>query len=79
MTKIIKIWHRTTFWTKIEKSFLYIGSSISGTMVLTDAGKLATLIVIGSTIAGGLVGFWMTDANKDGIIDIIQDDHRSLN
>lgn len=73
MTKIIKLWHRTAFWARVEKSCLYIGSAISGTMVLTEAGKLVTLIVIGSTIAGGLVGFWFNDANKDGIADIYQD------
>lgn len=73
MTKIVKLWHRSAFWVRVEKSFLYIGSAISGTMVLNDAGKWATAIVIGSTIAGGFVGFWFNDSNKDGVPDVFQD------
>jgi hypothetical protein len=74
MTKITRLWHRTAFWSRVEKSCLYIGSAITGTMVISEAGKLVTLIVIVSTVAGGLVGFWFNDANKDGIADIYQND-----
>lgn len=72
MTKIIKIWHKTSFWTRVEKTFLYVGSTITGTLVLTDAGKWWTVTVIVSTIIGGAVGFWFNDDNKDGIADIYQ-------
>lgn len=79
MTKIIKLWHRTAFWTKVEKTFLYVGSTITGGMVAADAGKLWMAISVLTTITGGIVGFWMTDANKDGIIDLVQDDPNRLN
>lgn len=72
MTRIIKLWYKTAFWVRVEKSCLYIGSVITGTLVLANADKMWTLIVIGSTIIGGLVGFWFNDENKDGIADIFQ-------
>lgn len=75
MTRIVKIWYKTAFWGRVEKSFLYVGSTVTGTLVLADAGKVWTLIVIGSTIVGGVVGFWFNDSNKDGIADIFQDEH----
>jgi hypothetical protein len=72
MTKIIKLWHKTSFWTRVEKTFLYVGSTITGTMVQMEANKILILVVIVSTIIGGAVGFWFNDENKDGIADIYQ-------
>lgn len=72
MTRIVKLWYRTAFWARVEKSFLYIGSVITGTLVLSDADKIWTLIVIAATIVGGLVGFWFNDENKNGIADIFE-------
>jgi len=72
MTKIIKLWYKTSFWSRVEKSFLYVGSVVTGTLVLNEADKVWTLIVIGSTIAGGVVGFWFNDENKNGIADIFE-------
>jgi hypothetical protein len=73
MTRIVKLWYRTAFWARVEKSFLYIGSAVTGTLVLTDADKIWTLIVIGSTIIGGMVGFWFNDENKNGVADIFEE------
>ena len=72
MTKIIKLWYKTSFWSRVEKSFLYVGSVVTGTLVLNEADKVWTLIVIGSTIVGGVVGFWFNDENKNGIADIFE-------
>jgi hypothetical protein len=72
MTKIIKLWHKTAFWARVEKTFLYVGSAITGTLVLNEADKIWTLIVIGSTIIGGAVGFWFNDDNRNGIADIYE-------
>ncbi len=74
MTRIVKLWYRTAFWGRVEKSCLYVGSTVTGTLVLADAAKVWTLIVIGSTIAGGFIGFWFNDSNNDGIADIFQHD-----
>jgi hypothetical protein len=68
----LPIWRKTKFWYRVEKSFLYIGPTVTGTLVLNDADRTWTLIVIGSTIVGGFVGFWFNDDNKDGIADIFQ-------
>jgi hypothetical protein len=76
MTRIVKIWYRTAFWVRVEKSFLYVGSAITGTLVITEVDKIYTLIVIGSTIAGGLVGFWFSDENRNGIPDIFEDENK---
>ena len=68
----ISVWRKTVFWARVEKSFLYIGSVVTGTLVLNEASKMWTLIVIGSTILGGIVGFWFNDDNRNGIPDIFE-------
>lgn len=73
MTRIVKIWYRTSFWARIEKSFLYVGSTVTGSMVLAEADKVWTLVVIGSTVVGGVVSLWFNDENKDGIADIFEE------
>jgi hypothetical protein len=77
MTHIVKLWYRTAFWVRVEKSFLYVGSTITGTLVITEAAKVWTLIVIGSTIAGGLLGFWFSDENKNGVPDIFENNENN--
>lgn len=72
MTKIVKLWHKTAFWARVEKTCLYVGSTITGTLVISEANKWWTIVVIVSSIIGGGVGFWFNDENKDGIADIYQ-------
>lgn len=70
--KKVKFWQRTAFWSRVEKSSFYIGTTITGTLVLSEVDKIYTLISLGSTIVGGLVGFWFNDADGDGISDVFQ-------
>lgn len=79
MTRIVKLWHKTAFWVRVEKSCLYVGSAITGTLVITEVDKIWTLIVIASTIAGGLVGFWFSDENKNGVPDIFENEETEVN
>ena len=72
MTRIVKLWYRTAFWARVEKSCLYIGSAVTGTLFLNEADKMWTLIFIGSTITGGFIGFWFNDEDKNGIADIFE-------
>jgi hypothetical protein len=72
MTKLVRYWQRATFWGKLEKSFSIIGSTITAVMVLSEADKIWTIIVIAATILSALIGLWFDDKNKDGISDILQ-------
>jgi hypothetical protein len=72
MTKIAKLWHRYSFWQRLEKASFYIGTTVTGTLVLSEVDKIYTIISLGSTIVGGLIGIIFNDDNKDGISDIFQ-------
>lgn len=71
---LVKYWQKTSFWSKVEKSFMYIGSTITGGLVITEVSKPLTIISIVITILGGLLGFWMADANSDGVVDLFEPD-----
>lgn len=79
MTTVIKWWKRTKIWGKIRDTCAVFGTGT--TIGLEGAGVEGTwsFIVAGATLAGILVGIWMSDDNQDGIADIFQHDPPKTN
>lgn len=74
MTTVVKWWKRTKIWGKIRDTFAIFGT---GTTIGLEAASVEgfwSFFVASATLAGTLVGIWMSDDNQDGIADIFQDD-----
>ena len=70
----MSLWKKTLFWTKVKDS-LAIGAILSQAgLEVGNASETVKLIVAGGSILAYLVGMWMEDRDKDGIVDIFQDD-----
>lgn len=66
------IWKRALFWTKV-KDTLAIGSIISqGGMELGGTPEDVKIWIGVGSLAAYLVGMWMEDKDKDGVVDIFQ-------
>lgn len=68
----MSIWKRALLWVKI-KDTLAIGSILSqaGMEIGNTSEALKLWIGLGSLV-GYLVGMWMEDKDKDGIVDLFQ-------
>jgi hypothetical protein len=68
----MSIWKKTLFWGKV-KDTLAIGSILSqGGMELGNVNESVKLWIGLGSLAAYLVGMWMDDKNKDGIVDIFE-------
>lgn len=68
----MSIWKKAILWTKIKDTFALGGIlSQAGMEVLHTNEKIQFYVAIG-TVLGYLVGMWMEDKDRDGIVDIFQ-------
>lgn len=68
----MSIWKRSLFWTKI-KDTLAIGAILSQAgMEIGNTSEQIKLIIGAGTFVGYLVGMWMEDKDKNGVVDIFE-------
>ena len=74
MTKIIKWWHKISFWNKLQGTLLSVGIGSEATLFFMDSIDAWKWVAGTATILGMLITKWFEDKNKDGIADIFQKD-----
>lgn len=68
----MSIWKKAIIWTKIKDTFALGGIlSQAGMEVLNTNQNIQMCVAVG-TVLGYLVGMWMEDKDRDGIVDIFQ-------
>lgn len=68
----MSIWKKAILWTKIKDTFALGGILGQAGMEVLNSSEIVKLSVALGTVIGYLVGMWMEDKDKDGIVDIFQ-------
>lgn len=74
MTKVVKIWMKFSFWTKLKSIFAALGVGGEFALFIGDSHQSYKWIVGGCTVLAILITYLVEDKNGDNIIDIIQDE-----
>jgi hypothetical protein len=74
MTKIVKFWMRFSFWNKLRALFTALGVGGEFALFVGDSHHGYKIFVgIMTALAIGITHL-IEDSNKDGIVDMFQDD-----
>lgn len=68
----MSIWKRATFWVKLKDSFALGGLLGQAGMEVIATNEMVKIWVAIGTILGYLIGMWMSDENKDGVVDLFE-------
>lgn len=68
----MSIWTKAVFWTKVKDSLAIGGLLTQGGMEALNSSEVVKQITAAATIIAYLVGMWMEDRDKDGVVDIFQ-------
>lgn len=71
-----KFWKRTIFWENVKKTIaVFAAPGVVGLHELQVDDKV--MFFAGSlAFVGAVLAIWMTDNDKDGIVDIFQDSEK---
>lgn len=68
----MSIWKKAILWTKIKDTFALGGILGQAGMEVLNTNQSIQMWVAVGTVIGYLVGMWMEDKDRDGIVDIFQ-------
>ena len=68
----MSIWKKAILWTKIKDTFALGGILGQAGMEALNTNQTIQMWVAVGTVIGYLVGMWMEDKDRDGIVDIFQ-------
>jgi hypothetical protein len=74
MTKVVKIWMKFSFWTKLKSIFATLGVGGEFALFIGDSHQSYKWVVGGCTVLAVLITYLIEDSNKDGVADIFQKD-----
>lgn len=68
----MSIWKKALFWTKV-KDTMAIGSILSQAgMNIGETSEQVKLWIGAGTFVGYIIGMWMEDKDKNGIVDLFE-------
>lgn len=68
-----KFWRKTIFWENIKKTCAIFGGPTTLTFHMFQAADIY-IIMSGLTAGlGAIIAIWMTDNDKDGTVDLFED------
>jgi len=73
MTKMIKVWMKSTFWKKVQDTCALFGTGTTIGLETSDINGFWSIFVAVITLIGYVLGIWFNDSDNDGIADIFQD------
>lgn len=69
-----KFWKKTIFWENLKKSCAIFGGPTVVGFHMFDAADIYVCLSGITAMMGAFVSIWMTDNDKDGIIDLFEND-----
>jgi len=68
----MSIWKRAILWTKLKDTFALGGLLGQAGMDAFATNEIVKIYIGVGTIIGYLVGMWMEDKDRDGVVDLFQ-------
>lgn len=69
-----KIFKRTFFWQRVRDSLAIFGTPGGAIAAYMDANPLWLTLSAVSAVGVALIAIWMVDHDKNGIVDIFEND-----
>lgn len=73
MTKIIRYWMKTKFWSKVRDTTALFGTGTTIGLEAANVNGFWSIFTGVITLAGAAIGIWMADENNDGLVDLFDD------
>jgi hypothetical protein len=67
-----KFWIKTMFWENVKKTFAILGAPATAGLHMLEAADGWVIFAGLFSFFGALLAIWITDNDKDGIVDLFQ-------
>ena len=65
-----------SFWMKLNNSVQLFGTGSQVALVAAEASPVWNYVAAGATVFTMLLSIWMVDINKNGIVDVFEDESK---
>lgn len=69
-----KFWIKTFFWQRVRDSLAIFGAPGGAIAAYVESNPFWLAVSVASAIAVALIAIWMTDHDKNGIVDLFEKD-----
>lgn len=69
-------WIKTIFWENIKRTCAILGGPTAAGLHVFQAGDLWVVVSAAISFLGAILAIWMVDADRDGVVDIFQDENK---
>lgn len=69
-----KFWTKVIFWENVKKTCAVFGGPATAGLSFMNAGDLWVCLSGGLTAIGAVLAIWVTDYNKNGIVDLFENE-----
>lgn len=73
----MKYFKTVSFWTKLNNSVQLFGTGSQVALVAAEASHIWNYVAAGATVITMLFSIWMVDINKNGIVDVFEEDYKN--
>lgn len=73
----MKYFKTVPFWNKVNHSIQLFGTGSQVALVAADASHIWNYIAAGATTISMLFTIWMEDNNKNGTVDVFEEDYKN--